>query len=92
MCSRAQIYDRAAVLGQRVQVLVCQLAELQDLRDRVLRTEQTTVGTRRLSEGATWTVRHGASTDFAADSNLNGNRFFVCLGNLRKHGGRSALN
>lgn len=38
MCSRAQIYDRAAVLGQRVHVLVCQLAELQDLRDRVLRT------------------------------------------------------
>lgn len=38
MCSRAEIYDRAAVLGQRVQVLVCQLAELQDLRDRVLRT------------------------------------------------------
>lgn len=48
MCSRAQICDRAAVLGQRVQALVCQLAELQDLRDRVLRTEQTTVGTRRL--------------------------------------------
>lgn len=37
MCSRAQIYDRAAVLGQRVQALVCQLAELQELRDRVLR-------------------------------------------------------
>lgn len=48
MCSHAEIYDRAAVLGQRVQVLVCQLAELQDLRDRVLRTEQTTMGTRRL--------------------------------------------
>lgn len=48
MCSRAEIYDRAAVLGQRVQVLVCQLPELQDLRDRVLRTEQTTMGTRRL--------------------------------------------
>lgn len=48
MWSRAKIYDRAAVLGQRVQVLVWQLAEFHDLRDRVLRTEQTTMGTRRL--------------------------------------------
>jgi hypothetical protein len=49
MSSFGQVYNRTTVLRQRVQALLSQLAELQDLQDQVLKAEQRTIGTRCLS-------------------------------------------
>jgi hypothetical protein len=42
MSNRNRVYNRA-VLCQRAQALISQLAELENLRDRVLRTEEDTL-------------------------------------------------
>jgi hypothetical protein len=42
MSNRSRVYNRA-VLCQRAQALISQLAELENLRDRVLRTEEDTL-------------------------------------------------
>lgn len=52
MSSRAQICDRAAVLRERVELLVSRLAEFENLRRRMLRTEQEFPDTSGLSEGS----------------------------------------
>ena len=51
MSSRGQAHNRFAVLRERVQALVSQFAELQDLRTRVMRAEQRRIGRRRSARG-----------------------------------------
>jgi hypothetical protein len=46
----AQLYNRRFALHQRVKALACQLAELENLRDRVVRAEQRTLCTTRLAK------------------------------------------
>jgi hypothetical protein len=44
MNSLDQVYERASVLRQRNQTLASQRSELEELRDRVLKTEQSATG------------------------------------------------
>jgi hypothetical protein len=52
MNNLAQLYNRRFALHLRVKALACQLAELENLRDRVVRAEQRTLCTTRLAENA----------------------------------------
>ena len=51
MNNLAQLYSRRFALHQHVKTLACQLAELESLRDRLVRAEQRTLcTTRRLAK------------------------------------------